>query len=34
LFPLARWVFHEQISRRAVAGTVVALCGAAALFIL
>jgi drug/metabolite transporter (DMT)-like permease len=34
LIPLARWVFHEQISRRAVAGTVVALCGAAALFIL
>jgi drug/metabolite transporter (DMT)-like permease len=34
LIPLARWVFHEQISRRAVIGTVVALCGASALFVL
>lgn len=34
LIPLTHWVFHERVSRRAVAGTVVALCGAAALFLI
>jgi drug/metabolite transporter (DMT)-like permease len=33
LIPLARWVFHEQISPRAVAGTVVALAGATIIFL-
>lgn len=31
--PLAHWVFREQISPRAVAGTVVALVGAAIIFL-
>jgi drug/metabolite transporter (DMT)-like permease len=34
LIPLARWIFGEQITRRAVAGTVVALAGAAALYMI
>jgi drug/metabolite transporter (DMT)-like permease len=34
LIPLTRWVFHEHISRRAVVGTMVALCGAAALLMI
>jgi drug/metabolite transporter (DMT)-like permease len=33
LIPLARWVFHEEISPRSVAGTVVALAGAAIIFL-
>ena len=33
VIPLARWVFREQISPRAVAGTVVALAGATIIFL-
>jgi drug/metabolite transporter (DMT)-like permease len=33
IVPLARWIFHEQISPRSVAGTVVALVGAAIIFL-
>ncbi len=33
LIPLMHWVFHEQITRRAVVGTLVALTGAALLFL-
>jgi drug/metabolite transporter (DMT)-like permease len=33
IIPLARWVFREQVSPRAVAGTVVALAGAAIIFL-
>jgi drug/metabolite transporter (DMT)-like permease len=33
LIPLARWIFHEQISRRAVWGTIVALAGATMIFL-
>lgn len=32
LIPVERWLFHERVSPRAVAGTAVALTGAAALF--
>jgi len=32
LIPLERWIFHERVSSRAVVGTVVALVGAAAIF--
>jgi drug/metabolite transporter (DMT)-like permease len=34
LIPLERWIFHEQVSSRAVVGTVVALVGAAAIFMM
>lgn len=34
LIPMARWVFHERISLRAVAGTVVALVGATTIFLM
>jgi drug/metabolite transporter (DMT)-like permease len=33
LIPLGHWIFHEQISPRSVAGTVVALAGAAFIFL-
>jgi drug/metabolite transporter (DMT)-like permease len=33
LIPPARWVFREQVSPRAVAGTVVALVGATIIFL-
>jgi drug/metabolite transporter (DMT)-like permease len=33
VIPLAHWVFREQISPRAVAGTVIALAGAATIFL-
>lgn len=33
LIPLTRWAFHEEISSRAVLGTVVALVGAAVIFL-
>jgi len=33
LIPLAHWIFHEKISPRSVAGTVVALAGAAIIFL-
>lgn len=33
LIPLGRWIFHERISLRAVAGTVVALVGATMIFL-
>ena len=33
LIPLTRWVFHERVTVRAVAGTVVALTGAALIFL-
>ena len=33
MIPLARWIFHEQISRRSVTGTVVALAGATIIFL-
>ncbi len=33
LIPLTHWVFGEQITRRAVVGTMVALAGAALLFL-
>ena len=33
LIPLGHWIFHEQISRRSVAGTVVALAGATIIFL-
>jgi drug/metabolite transporter (DMT)-like permease len=33
LIPLGHWIFHEQISPRSVAGTVVALAGAAIIFL-
>ena len=32
LIPLGHWIFHEQLSRRSVVGTVVALAGAAIIF--
>ena len=34
LIPLERWIFREPISGRAIAGTLVALCGAAVLFLI
>lgn len=34
LIPLERWFFREQVSPRAVLGTVIALAGAAALFVM
>jgi len=34
LIPLSHWVFHEQISSRSVAGTVVALMGATIIFLI
>ncbi len=34
LIPLERWLFHERVSPRALAGTGVALVGAAALFLM
>jgi drug/metabolite transporter (DMT)-like permease len=33
LIPLTRWVFREQVTARAVAGTVLALTGAALIFL-
>ncbi len=33
MIPLTNWVFHEKISPRSIAGTVVALAGAAAIFL-
>jgi drug/metabolite transporter (DMT)-like permease len=33
VIPMAHWVFHEQVSPRAVAGTVVALVGATIIFL-
>ncbi len=33
LIPLGRWVFHDRISLRAVAGTIVALAGATIIFL-
>lgn len=33
LIPLAHWIFHEQISPRSVAGTVVSLAGATIIFL-
>ena len=31
--PLVHWLYHEQVSRRAVAGTLVAMIGVAAMFL-
>jgi drug/metabolite transporter (DMT)-like permease len=33
LIPLSRWIFRERVSLRAVAGTAVALVGAAIIFL-
>ena len=33
LIPLDRWVFHEQVSSRSIAGTVLALAGTAIIFL-
>ena len=33
MIPLTRWVFHEKISPRAIVGTVIALTGAATIFL-
>ena len=33
MIPLAHWIFHERSSRRSIAGTVVALAGAAIIFL-
>jgi drug/metabolite transporter (DMT)-like permease len=34
LIPLSHWVFHEQISPRSVAGTIIALAGATIIFLI
>ena len=32
--PVVHWFYHERVSRRAVAGTLVAMAGVAAMFLI
>jgi drug/metabolite transporter (DMT)-like permease len=32
--PLVHWLYHEQVSPRAIAGTLVAMAGVAAMFLM